>query len=189
LSIAEQIVFDLIKKATEFEGTEVKGIMGKKALQKSLYFFNLPYGLFHFRWGDYGPISDEVQQIAHDFISRGNVIVSDIETRKAEAVIKNMQFSKENIPNFPEKLPTEIDTSLDKIVKFIAGRGPRALELLASVHYWAARQQSLLDEYTVEYVFEKLNDLKPDANFTPEDVKNTIQILEENEFLYQSDGQ
>ena len=190
LTIANEIiVLGLIKKATEFTGTEIQGVMGKKALQKSLYLFNLEHNRFHFRWGDYGPISGEVQQIAYDLISRGNVIVHNIETGRPEAIIKNMQFSQENNPDFPENLPEDIDSSLNRIVRFAAGRNPRDLELLASVHYWAARQQSLLDEYTVDYVFEKLNDLKPDANFNRSDVETAVGTLEENGFLQTGDNQ
>ena len=74
------------------------------------------------------------------------------------------------------------DTSND-IVKFTAGRGPRELELLASVHFWAQKQLDLADEYTVEYCHEKLVDLKPDAGFKLADVERAIQTLEDNGFL------
>jgi len=67
----EDIVLLLIKKATEFQGAKITGIMGKKALQKSLYFFNLKHDIFSFKWGDYGPISAEIQQIVEDLISSG----------------------------------------------------------------------------------------------------------------------
>ena len=45
----------LIKKASEIEGLETPGIMGKKAFQKSLYFLNQHYNIFKFGWGDYVP--------------------------------------------------------------------------------------------------------------------------------------
>jgi len=76
-----------------------------------------------------------------------------------------------------------IDSELNEIVKFTAGRSPRDLELLASVHYWAVRQQELLDEYSVDYVLEKLTELKPDAGFKKSDVENAIEILVTHEYL------
>ena len=36
----EDVVLSLINKATNFEKAKYKGIRGKKALHKSLYFFN-----------------------------------------------------------------------------------------------------------------------------------------------------
>ena len=183
----EDIVLLLIKKATEFQGTKTSGILGKKALQKSLYFFNLKHDIFSFRWGDYGPISGEIQQIAQDLISNGNVTVEDISTLKQDAVIKNMKFSNENNPYFSEtKFPDEIDKDLTEIVKFIAGRTPRELELLASVHFWAVKQQDMFDEYTVENILEKLTELKPDAGFTLKNVQEAINTLEGTGHLQKS---
>jgi len=82
-----------------------------------------------------------------------------------------------------EGFPPELDKTLDEIVKFTAGQGPRELELLASVHFWAQKQQDLTDEYTVDYIHEKLTELKPDAGFTSKDVERAIQNLEDNNFL------
>ncbi|WP_042683963.1 hypothetical protein [Candidatus Nitrosotenuis chungbukensis] len=174
----------LIKKATEIEGLEISGIMGKKALQKSLYFFNLDQGIFNFKWGDYGPLSGEIQQIAEDLESNGNIIVQGIETKKEGAIIKNMKFSSENNPNFAEiKFPNEIESRLNEVIRFIKGKSPRELELLASVHYWAKKQEALLDEYTPDYIFDKLTDLKPDAGFTLQDVKRALETLGSSNYL------
>lgn len=180
----EDVVLFLIKKATEFQGTQINGIMGKKALQKSLYLFNLKYDIFSYKWGDYGPISAEIQQIAEDLTSSGYVTVTDIDTKKQEAVIKNMKFVPEKNQYFSEKkFPEDIDKDLTEIVRFIAGRSPRDLELLASVHFWAVRQQDLLDEYTVDYILDKLTELKPDAGFTRKDIEYAIGILESRRYL------
>jgi len=51
----------LIKKASEAEKPEIKGIMGKKAFQKSLYFLNQNYPIFKFKWGDYGPLQENLR--------------------------------------------------------------------------------------------------------------------------------
>ena len=61
----------LIKKASEIEGLETPGIMGKKAFQKSLYFLNQHHNIFKFGWGDYGPFCAEIQQIAEDLKANG----------------------------------------------------------------------------------------------------------------------
>jgi len=180
----KDIALLLIKKATEVEGLQNNGIMGKKALQKALYFFNLNHNIFSFKWGDYGPLSAEIQQIAGDLEANKNVIVEEIETKKEGAVIKNMKFSPENNPYFSDiKFPKEIDSTLNNVVRFIRGRSPRDLELLASVHYWAKKQESLLDEYTLDYILDKLTELKPDAGFKEADIKRAIEILESDHYL------
>lgn len=175
------IVLRLIQKATENSSVKVKGIMGKKALQKSIYFFNLKHGFFNFRWADYGPLSGEVQQIVQDLDFEKKITIKNIETKKTGIFIKNMLYV-DNSVDF-SNFPSDLDGALDDIVKFIAGRGPRDLELLASVHFWAQRQQDLLDEYTTEYCHEKLTELKPNAGFKIGDVERAIETLEDNEFL------
>ncbi len=178
----KSIVLRLIQKATDNPGAEVKGIIGKKALQKSIYFFNLKHNRFSFRWADYGPLSGEVQQIFHDLAYGNKITIKDIKTKKENAYIKNMLYVKDSL-DFEGGFPPELDKTLDEIIKFTAGRGPRDLELLASVHYWAQKQQELTDECTADYIYEKLTELKPDAGFTSTDVKRAIQNLEDGNFL------
>ncbi|PBO84702.1 MAG: hypothetical protein COA77_08105 [Thaumarchaeota archaeon] len=79
--------------------------------------------------------------------------------------------------------PSDLDETLDNIVTFTTGKGPRDLELLASVHFLAQRQQDLSDEYTAEYCHEKLTELKPDAGFKIGDVEKAIETLKDNKFL------
>ena len=176
----EDIVLSLIKKATDFEGIENKGINGKKALQKSLYLFNQKFSMFGYRWGDYGPLCGEIQHIAEDLITKGHVVITDVSTKKQEAVIQNLQFSDSS---FDAVIPDDVNRELDEIVSFVAGRSPRDLELLASVHFWAVREQDLMDKYSTEYVLEKLTELKPDAHFTQKDVEYAIDVLERHEYL------
>lgn len=175
------IVLRLIQKATENPNVTVKGVMGKKALQKSIYFFNLKHGFFNYKWADYGPFSGEVQQIVQDLNSGNKIIITDMETKKTDIFIKNMSYV-DNSADFTS-FPSDLDETLDNIVTFTAGRGPRDLELLASVHFWAQRQQDLSDEYTAEYCHEKLTELKPDAGFRLTDVERAIETLKDNEFL------
>lgn len=185
----EDIVLLLIKKGTEYGGAETKGIMGKKALQKSLYFFNQTRNVFNFRWGDYGPLSGEIQHIAEDLIVKGNVAITSIPTRKEGAVIQQMQYcAEEDSPLEELDIPKDLDKGLDEIVRFVAGKSPRSLELLASVHYWAVRQQELLGEYSLDYIYEKLNELKPDAGFTNTDVESAINTLENQGYIRRSES-
>jgi len=180
----EDVVLTLIKKATEYTGTENKGVHGKKALQKSLYFLNEKFHLFGFRWADYGPLSGEIQQIAEDLIVRGNVTVTKVPTKKDGIFTQQMEYCSKDDSYFEELgMPSELDSELNEIVKFTAGRNPRDLELLASVHYWAIRQQDLLDEYSVDYILEKLTELKPDAGFKQSDVEYAIETLVTHEYL------
>lgn len=180
--IKEDIVLTLIKKATEYPEANTRGINGKKALQKSLYFLNQKLNIFGYRWGDYGPLCGEIQHIVEDLINQGTVLVTDIPTERQEAVIKNLQYSNSN---FDISIPDQINDELDRIVSFIAERTPRDLELLASVHFWAIRQQELMGNYSVDYVLEKLTQLKPEANFSQENVEYAIGVLEKHEYLIQ----
>lgn len=176
----EDVVLSLIKKATNYQGTDSKGIHGKKALQKSLYFFNQKFDIFGYRWGDYGPLCGEIQHIAEDLIAKGDVVITDVPTKKQDAVIKNLQSSDSESTM---EIPSDVNHELDEIVSFVAGRSPRDLELLASVHFWAIHQQELMDEYSVDYVLEKLTELKPDANFSQKDVEYAIDVLKTHGYL------
>jgi len=178
------IVLLLIKKASEIEGLETPGVMGKKALQKGLYFLNQRHNIFKFKWGDYGPLSGEIQQIAEDLKSYGKIIVKEIPTKKEGAVIQNMTFSQESNPNFTNiEFPSDLEESITKVTRFQSGYKPRELELLASVHYWGKKQQFFTDTYTPEYIYDKLLELKPDAGFTQKDVEKTLGILENHGYL------
>lgn len=180
----EDIVLLLVKKGTEHPKVKIKGIQGKKALQKSLYFFNQNQGLFSFRWGDYGPLSNEIQQIVDDVIRKGSVNITQVPTQKEGIFIQQLQYSNENNSYFEDvSIPDNINRNLDEIVDFISEKTPRELELLASVHFWATRQRELMGEYSTEYVLEKLTNLKPQAQFTRGDVESAIDTLEEQNYL------
>ena len=159
----------LIQKATENSKAEIKGILGKKALQKSVYFFNLKHRYFYFKWEDYGPFNVMVQQIVRDLSYSNKICIKGIETKKSGAVIQNMQYNtnSETFENFPK----DMDRTLDHIVNFIEGKSPRELELLASVHYWAQRQHCQTNSYDAKYIHERLTELKLDAGFTLDNVE------------------
>ena len=176
----KSIVLRLIQKATENSKVEPKGILGKKALQKSIYLFSLKHGCFSFRWADYGPFTVEVQQIVQDLAHSDKICISGIQTKMEGAVIQNMQYNadSETFENFPE----DMDKTLDHIVEFIEGKRPRDLELLASVHYWAQKQHYQTGRYDAEYIHGKLTELKPGAGFTKDNVKEALQELAEGGF-------
>lgn len=177
----KSIVLRLIQKATENSKMETKGMPGKKALQKSIYLFSLKHGCFNFRWADYGPFNVEVQQIVQDLTYNGKISMSDmpIKTEK-EVFVQNIQCSADS-ETF-ESFPDNMDKTLDHIVEFIEGKRPKDLEWLASVHYWAQRQQRQTGNYDAEYIYEKLTALKPNAKFTEDDVKKALQELEKGGF-------
>ena len=81
------------------------------------------------------------------------------------------------------ELPDDLNSSLDRIVEFISDKSSRELELLASVHFWAKYQQSRSNEYTVDYIFEHIDALKPSTGFTKSEIPQAIKTLEEEKFL------
>ena len=104
--------------------------------------------------------------------------VTKIPTQKKIAVIQHLESTISDV-----FIPDEIKSKIDSIVSFVADRTPRELELFASVHFWAVYQQELMNKYSVEYVEEKLDQLKPDAQFTQSDMEHAINVLENNEYL------
>ena len=182
-STKSDIVLLLFQKATDRK-TSNPGIIGKKALHKSLYFFNESFNLFDYKWRDYGPFSEEIQQMAFDFMSTKRINTVQIPTKKSGIFITKMTFNHERNPDFADiEFTGEINAKMDEIVGFIDGRTPRDLELLASVHYWAIRQHAISGKYTVQYIHDALVKLKPDAGFTPDNVKYAIDELKSHKYL------
>ena len=165
------IVLRLIQKATE-EHPDWQ--LGKKALQKSLYFFNLKSNCFSFRWADFGPMSGEIQQIVHDLEACRRIKINPVETGTPNAVLKQMKY----IPKDPDlQVLPDLDEALDETMKFVAGRNSRDLELLASVHFLV---QGYDGEDAIEDVYQLLKELKSDAGFTKENVKDSIGKLKKH---------
>ena len=169
------IVARLIQKATN---EHPNWALGKKALQKSLYFFNLKSGCFSFRWADYGPFSGEVQQIVRDLEAVGRVKVGRVETRKQNAFLHRVEYVQKE-PQL--EVSSDLDESLDATMGFVAEQSSRDLELLASVHYWAQRHTH--EDNLTTYIYNVLKMLKPDAGFTEDDINDAITTLKENNLL------
>ena len=181
----EHIILSIIKKSNSLNSNYAEmGICGRKTLQKCLYLLNQHVRLFHFRWGQLGPFSDQLYYVLDDLISRGYI-------KSIRTYMPYMQYSlyqleyQKNVDSFFESLvfPPDINSLLDKTLTFISNKSPRDLELLTSVHFWAKRQQFDLDTYTIEYIFEKIDTLKPSSNFTKSDIQDAIKILEEEKYL------
>ena len=169
-SIQTKLVLGLIQKATL---DHPKWALGNKALQKSLYFFNLEHNRFNFRWADYGPFSGEVQQIAHDLGAVGKTEIKDAETRKPDIPFKGIKC----VPEHQFTIPQELDAALEKIIKFISGKSARELEFYASVHFLAKTDH---DGDTAAHVHKILKDIEPDTSFTLEDVSMALGVLDNN---------
>ena len=152
-------------------------VIGKKTMQKSLYFVGPDNGLFRFRWEDYGPYSGEAMQVAHDLVASGRIAVTKANTEWLGIPSEGMTYVS-GPPDF--EVPHLIEAALDKAVRFAAGRTPRDLELLASVHFWARRVGR---EDAVQYSCQMLDGLKPYSAFTSEEVAGAVKCLAANGFL------
>lgn len=173
LNLNKLIVARLIQKATN---EHPNWALGKKALQKSLYFVNTQHNMFSYRWADYGPFSGEVQQIIRDLEAVNKIQITDVSTGKPDAYLKRIKY---NPASHDED--RQLDKYIDKTLRFVANHTSRDLELLASVHYWARKHTD--DDDLTTYVYDMLKMLKPDAGFTKNDVDDAIKTLKENNLL------
>ena len=168
------VVLRLIQKATnEYPDWD----LGKKALQKSLYFYNLRNNRFSYRWADFGPMCGEIQQIVCDLEAFQRIGITKTETGKPNALTHRMKYIEKQPTLEP---PKGTDDELDAVLKFAAKYDARKLELLASVHFWAD-QGGYGD--MVNSIYTILSELKPEANFAEKDVEWAMQTLKENGFL------
>ena len=152
-------------------------IIGKKTLQKSLYFAGPDNGLFRFRWEDYGPYSGEAMQVAHDLVAVGRIVVTKTKVERLGIPCEGMTYVS-GPPDF--EVPDLVDAALERAVKFAAGRTPSDLELLASVHFWARRVGR---DDAVKYSCQMLDGLKPYSVFTKEEVAGAVKCLAASGFL------
>ena len=83
-TINKSIILQFIKKATCNPDATTKGILGKKALQKCIYFFKLNKDYFYFKWADYGPFSQELQNIAWFLIVKKLMLKKNIQVKEMQ---------------------------------------------------------------------------------------------------------
>ena len=168
------IVLHMIRKATEKHSDWV---LGKKALQKSLYFFNLKQDCFRFKWADFGPMSGEILQIAHDLEAAGRIKTESVKMKRPNVFIRSMRYVSKD-PDL--EISPDLNHSLEETLDFVAERSSSELELLASVHFWATRCS---DGDLAEYIHRKMEELKPEAGFTRKDVEGYILLLRKHRIL------
>lgn len=176
----EDIVLALITKATKHRGADITGIGGGKTLQKSMYFFNQKVKTFDYKWGDHGPLCELIQHVIGDLIEREYVVIVDVFTEK-RGMMKNLQSSGNALVS--GEIPNEINKGLDETISFVTGKSPDELEFLASVHFWAIRQQESTDDYSIEYILETLVQLNPKTEYNEWNVMGAIGMLEANGYL------
>jgi hypothetical protein len=74
------------------------------------------------------------------------------------------------------KLPQNLAKSIDNIHNLLKEKKPREMELLASIHYIAK------DEIEIEEIYNILLQLKPESEFTEDEI-TASRIELENKFL------
>jgi hypothetical protein len=174
----------LIKKATHNKDAEKPGVMGRKSLQKSLYFLNNHHNKFHFKWGAYGPTSELIQQISVDLMAGVRVSVEEIPDKKG-FIIENMTITQEGNDYLSHvKFPPDLEQYVEKVIQFLTNRDPRELELLSSVHCLAkCRQLYDGEKYTADYIYKTFDDLNFDTSFALKEIQYAITTLESNGYL------
>ena len=159
-------------------------VPGKKALHKINYFSNLKTELFMYEWRNWGPFSQEVQQFFDDAYLE-NIISVQEETLANSGTQYNIQLDQkgsqilENLEKEEELHKEEIDSAINFSYEFLNGKTPRQMEILASVHYIFSYDNSL----NVERIWKIIDRLKPDANFTQEDVQRALNELKEKKLI------
>jgi len=152
-------------------------VPGKKALHKITYFTNLQTNDFLYRWNNYGPYSEEVQQFFDDSYLN-DIIAVDPKPLKNTAIQYNTSLTKEGNVLLQQmksenKTVKRIDSAIDFSYTLLHDKSPREMELLASVHYIADYDCT----YDTERIWEIINKLKPESNFSKEEVEESLNIL------------
>jgi uncharacterized protein YwgA len=167
------------QKASEKTGTMLYAISkfaevrGKKALQKIVYFVNINSKCFAFRWHSFGPYSEELKYELDTAIVERMVRIEEIPM--GEGVQYNMQLTTGGRRTLRAiRIGKETKDAVDIAFRILNHKSPREMELLASVHYIINENKGRPDE---ESIWNLISELKPEANFTLEDVKRvTIQL-------------
>lgn len=159
-------------------------IPGKKALHKIIYFTNLQTDDFVYRWNNYGPYSEEVQQFYED-ASLDNVIQVREVALGGSATQYNMSLHQrgkkmlEELANNKNIDFDRINPSIDFALKLLHKMTPRQMEILASVHYITTYDPSLDDDRILQII----NELKPESNFTLQEVEDSLTTLHNNHLI------
>ena len=159
-------------------------VPGKKALHKINYFANLKTDLFMYEWRNWGPFSQEVQQFFDDAYL-DNVILVEEEVLGNSSIQYNIKLDQkgykilENLEHNQNLNKKMIDNAIDFSYELLKNKTPRQMEILASVHYIFSYDNSL----NVERIWKIIDRLKPNANFTQEDVQRALNELKEKKLI------
>lgn len=150
-------------------------IQGKKALQKILYFVDLERGVFPYQWNSYGPYSEEVKYMSEDMIMSNQIDVEPVQLATPGRTQFNMGLTGDGRARLASigAVP-ELDSRIGFVHRLLAGKDPRAMELLASVHYIASYEDG---KYS-DRIFDIITELKPGANFRRYDVDGAVRELQ-----------
>jgi len=159
-------------------------VPGKKALHKIIYFTNLQTDDFVYRWNNYGPYSEEVQQFYED-ASLDNIIQVKEEALGGFATQYNMsldQRGKKMLEELSKNKNTdfeEITPAIDFAYNLLHKMTPRQMELLASVHYITTYDPNLDDDEILKII----DKLKPASNFSLQEVADALAVLCDNHLI------
>lgn len=149
-------------------------VPGKKALQKVLYFSNLKSNVFNFQWNTYGPYSEELQYLYDDAYLENVISVNKTPLQFTMGTQYDTTLSDKG-KTYLKSLSKEpnIKKAVDFAYCLLKDKTPREMELLASVHYIASYE----DTTNSTKIWEIINELKPKAHFTKENVKEAVSEL------------
>jgi len=156
-------------------------VPGKKALHKILYFTNLETDDFIYRWNNYGPYSDEVQQFFDDSYL-DNIISVQEEQINNFAIQYNTSLEErgrrmlEELSNDPQGNRQRIDPAIDSAYNLLHDKTPRQMELLATAHYITSYDRELDDDE----IWEIVNKLKPESHFSLQEVEDALTTLHQS---------
>jgi len=164
-----------------FSAIEKFGIIpGKKALHKILYFTNLQTDDFIYRWNNFGPYSDEVQQFFDDYcldnaISIQEEQLNNFATQYNTSLEERGKRILETLRENPRVNRERIDNAINFAYELLHKKTPRQMELLASVHYITSYDNQLDDDEILRII----NELKPESNFSLQEIEDSLASLHE----------
>ncbi len=155
-------------------------ILGKKALQKVMYFANLDLDLYSFQWNRYGPYSEELNYLFEDAVVDELIEIDQQDLLIRNGTQWNMSLSGNGI-NLVEskKISPEVKRAVDLAYDFLSGKSPREMELLASVHFIVRSSRNS----DAEYVSGIIDTLKPYSHFALGEVVASITELRRHNLL------
>jgi len=159
-------------------------VPGKKALHKILYFTNLKTGDFIYRWNNYGPYSDEVQQFFEDSYLDNIITVNpepltDVATQYNTSLAQRGETLLGTLQQDDSINHERINEGIEFAYNLLHEKTPRQMELLASAHYITKYYQNL----DSREIWEMIDNLKPDSNFKLEEIEESLTTLHDYDLV------